>query len=110
MKPGRDLDAVIAERIFGRSAIYYKCTHALFCACPILPRYSTRMGDAWLVVNKLKESAGWGLHSLSSCCPHNTETHVSFCHDFTWAYGEGLTPSHAICNAALKATDVMGGT
>ncbi len=105
MGAGREFDAVVAEKIFGRAPSHYECSHPWFCCCPVLPRYSTRIDKAWYVIDKLKTSGGWGLHALSSCCPHNTDAQVVLCNDFNWAFAEGDNPAHAICRAALKAME-----
>ena len=59
---GRELDAVIAEKIFDRPSSYYDCPHfdknrrmLSFCSCPDLPRYSRDIAAAMQVAEKMRE-------------------------------------------------------
>ncbi len=58
----RELDAVIAEKIFDRPSSYYHCPHfdkdgriLSFCSCPDLPRYSRDIAAAMQVEERIKE-------------------------------------------------------
>lgn len=103
MKPGRDLDALIAEKVMGWkpptepgiSQQEYETRRTA-----IHPPYSAEIGSAWEVVEKLKNS---GRHIIAGPSkkggyiayldfPQNPDWHVN-----------GETTSHAICLAALKA-------
>ncbi len=116
MKPGRKLDALVAERIFGyksiedleRSYISPEGDHIYkdFVGAPEsmkLPRFSTSIAAAWEVVEKLKGSflintdhgtpAEWSVNwivILGDELPKNVGA-------------IGVTAPHAICLAALKA-------
>ena len=99
MQPGRELDALVAEKVMGykvRDEEHYEVPplRAIYW----IPKYSTDIAAAWMVVEKLKglepelswsdEDHCWFVHfqkSRPSICPF------------------GITAPHAICLAALKA-------
>lgn len=110
MKPGRELDALIAEKVMGLAVLngqifrydksYEKGDIATAVGCPI-PSYSTDMAAAWEVVEKLE-----GINIFKDY-PEKNEWHVSFlmCDDFgcdDLCTSSNSAP-HAICLAALKA-------
>lgn len=68
MNPGRELDAIIAERIFGLDPKWFNADQSYYeCSSegPRLKHYSTNMADAWLVVEKLRESnKATSMHSV----------------------------------------------
>lgn len=117
MKPGRELDALIAEKVMGLIV-----TEQGFCGHPItkgggrvhgtdmgwwatvLPFYSTDIAAAWEVVERMREKGfNFQIHNVNE-----RKNWVAF----FWKKGivgdpyvssETLTP-YAICLAALKAT------
>jgi hypothetical protein len=126
MKAGRELDALIHEKIFGKCAhvlhafkkdnknswmsdyTYYRCKKCkdgtysglLYSEGKILcPQYSTNIADAWLVVEKMQEK-GW-LVSIRNFPKWTCE--ICF-YDPIIVYAE--TAPLAICLAALKACGV----
>jgi hypothetical protein len=116
MTPGRELDAVIAEKVMGWTRLshpYGEQTHktldgrtilADFLSAPDgmkLPHYSTDISAAWEVVEKLRE-LGWYL------AIHSDPKRGYFA---TIPRADGIqieseTAPHAICLAALKAKEV----
>ena len=108
MKAGRELDALIAERVMGE----------MWGVGPnledTLPHFSTQIADAWLVVDKLGEM-GWYVTLFRTRCywkvvlghypyeavpeikKHNPETHEGI--------GPYIEAPLAICLAALKAVE-----
>ena len=131
MKAGRELDALIAEKVMGwkyhdwkTSTAFEYTKYCFICGCtkrlhaPVAiddfcgtketpPHYSTQIADAWLVVEKLLEMGAW--FSLS-------KNH----HNFTWDcrgiinerkddevrfIDHADTAPLAICLAALKTKE-----
>ena len=109
MKPGRELDALVAEKVMG----LVRCTaiapdHILPChAHPAnpdkgaeTPLYSTDIAAAWEVVEKIKNrniNLLW--HEENQywyCCVHNEIFEVD-------QEATSESAPHAICLAALKA-------
>lgn len=104
MKAGRELDALIAEKVMGLDGPQYPdcptCGSANYCReTPYLP-YSTEIAAAWEVVEKLKTPDVY-LEVLS----HKGEPHwVCRIIGGKDPIGAGAeTAPHAICLAALKA-------
>jgi hypothetical protein len=109
MNPGRDLDALVAEKVMGfRWARPLKFTHEGIeqtgvamteDATYVLPHYSTDIAAAWQAVEKLL-AQGFGVEILSD----QGQWSVQF-----WNLGRqteyGDSAQHAICLAALKAVD-----
>ncbi len=106
MIPGRELDALVAEKVMDMDSellavcrSYVSLESAYAQACNPLPRYSTDIAAAWLIVEKLDlltgEYLGKNKHGEWVILDPNwgapTET------------PPGTTPAHAICLAALKA-------
>lgn len=54
MKAGRELDALVAEKIFGTEIHHYHGDWPFGPAGQDIPRYSTDLRSAWLVVEKLR--------------------------------------------------------
>ena len=59
---GRELDAAVAEKVFGKPSSYYDCPHfdknrrmLSFCSCPDLPRYSRDIAAAMQVEDRIEE-------------------------------------------------------
>ena len=102
---GRDLDALIAERVMGwrRCAdpnhgpeCDYWWTDATSASEPggcTGRRFSTDIEDAWLVVEKMIKRGGFEIQG-------DTDGHWVF---FRWATAKAKTAPLAICLAALKA-------
>jgi hypothetical protein len=117
LKPGRELDALIAEKVMGlileRDCTVQNVVTGVYLVSrnPFqvaeIPHYSTSIADAWEVVEKL-ESDGF-LPSMYS----NEEWEVEFNKNDgrflqsadTVGFGRALTAAHAICLAALKAVE-----
>ena len=105
LPPGRELDAVVAERIMGVDAerIVTDTFDPLNRLVQLddhlapLPHYSTRIEDAWKVVDEM----GTGL-KLQQTGPDN-EWHCSIGY---WRTVWAKTAPHAICLAALTAVEV----
>ncbi len=109
MKAGKELDALIAERVFGYEAIsfmggYYSWRDKTGAMVPDA-RFSTDIRDAWEVVEKMRED-GWR-------CQLTTLPATSLvCAEFNryrwerWAFETASTMPLAICRAALKALGV----
>ncbi len=104
MEPGRELDALVAEKVMGEP--FREPTHGVCCTCQTcgFPHDECRCGYsydiemAWRVVDKMTSQTGWG------CCLEyeNGEWECIFTHDFENAkYGYGNTAESAICRAAL---------
>lgn len=121
MKPGRELDALVGEKVMnGKRHIEHSVLAVDISAKTYTmgggleyPRYSTDIAAAWEVVEKVGRT--WhGFHFLLQW------TEPSWCSPqweagwYEWSYGEvesrakgsGGTPAHAICVAALKAVGV----
>ncbi len=121
MKAGRELDALIAEKVMGwkRGDIYW---HPYQFANPVdltdTPKYSTSIADAWLVVEKMDQ---WSFdvsrhHQESEKGKRRGiwyQARVMIFGKVNWerdcwkgAFDSvGETAPHAICLAALKAVD-----
>ena len=95
MKPGRELDALVAEKVMGHGS--------QFNFSP-----STNIADAWLVVEKLKEhdkdviciSVGWLMGADKF--PDIYRAVVAW-REHRSIQADAETAPHAICLAALKA-------
>jgi hypothetical protein len=117
LKAGRELDALIAEKVFG----FVPCTHEAHDAagdgwlCFALPEspdqggecrsYSTEIADAWLIVEKLCAD-GWNWESVGreSFRAHFYRLPISLPDSIAWPYGgSGETMPLAICRAAMIA-------
>lgn len=98
MKPGRDLDAFIAEKVMGEKN---DGTLHLW-----VPRYSLSMDAAWEVVEKLTVTTKqWlRLEQHPTGCTATFELSGAGDKDAEWS-AEAITAPHAICLAALKAVD-----
>ena len=117
MEPGREMDALVAEVVFGRPPAYYHCPHfdengrmLAFCACPNLPRHSTDIAAAWQVVEKLYDD-GW-IVSVGTLAQEPRGYRCELCNMWedefekcpTDIEANGSTASEAICKDALLAT------
>lgn len=125
MNAGRDLDALIAERIFGwkpfkrkwREGAHHGFTDSFLDSSGreidgALPKYSTSIADAWEVVERM--TAHHFKHSIIEALPGPRffTYWVRFCEPdaFAWGktiYGEarGTSLPEAISLAAIKAVE-----
>lgn len=111
MKTGRELDALVAEKVMGESSGY---THSrdndFVVTCS---RYSTDISAAWLVVEKLRD-IGWSVAVCGDngwgCTFYKVHTNGSEYIWATWKESHGPinadTAPLAICLAALEAVGV----
>lgn len=105
MKPSRELDALIAEKVMGRNQVGLILAGAL-ANIPVsdLPHYSTDIAAAWAVVEKaleirkVKIEMTKGKFIVYFQNPQNARN--------TAAYAVGISAPHAICLAALKALSI----
>ena len=115
MKAGRELDALIAEKLWGKRVMdgnpcsHSGCLSHVSHPCDgcgrwhpgLIPHYSTRIADAWLVVEKLRaDGFRWAIGS------ERNEWDI-YLEDRKMGSGEGhaKTAPLAICLAALKAVE-----
>lgn len=109
MLAGRELDALIAERMMGEKekTICPECNSVWkFCNCPclnpIFAPYSTEISEAWKLV-ELPIFDGWviGKNCNGKWQVWNLYEHVEV--------SKGDTAPHAICLAALKGIELQDG-
>jgi len=129
MNPGRELDALIAEKVMGWKPDYpggwlhqpkNKPVNNKYLdkdGCTILPPYSTDIAVAWEVVNILKEHKDYVCFEFTDYNSSPTATNceewlndeitsgyfAGFCLGRGTVCAAALTAPHAICLAALKA-------
>lgn len=111
MKAGRELDALIAEKVIGTPSKdiqewteCYNHNSWYIQRFDLLPRYSTDMTAAWEVVDTLFKD-GWRLELLGSEVLGDDMGGYDVY--FSCKAGvRGDTAPHAICLAALKAVGV----
>jgi hypothetical protein len=105
MKAGRELDALIAEKVMGTNVFDFKGLPSYWDANirRDIPHYSTNIADAWLVVEKLvKQCYQFGLANES-----DGKYFCSLFFDGAGTFEESAeTAPLAICLAALKACGV----
>jgi hypothetical protein len=123
MKPGRELDALIAEKVFGFSAesisgIGQTWSRKNDSDGFYLQPYSTSIEAAWEVVEKMFK-LGWNME-LNLSVSDDSRAHVSvyrvdfrkFINQEAWVTEFSQSAPHAICLAALKtmesSTEVTG--
>lgn len=115
LKPGRELDALIAEKVMGWKFNPGKVWIRPGGPAPFEdvyktqpPEYSTDISAAWEVVKKLKH-----LHPQISYCDTTCQWTLRFNNinkeisEFSDIDGDSTAP-HAICLAALKAVGYEG--
>ena len=85
MKPGRDLDALIAEKVMGSEN---NCPH-----------YSTDITAAWEVVEKFHKIDVSHTFDGWFC---SIDTSDEYGQNGTWSHAQGQSAPHAICLAALN--------
>ena len=119
MKAGRELDAMVAEKVMGW--IWVKDNHGVHiepgsvddCDCKshaggneCLPYYSTNIAPAWEVVEKLAASEDWDEHPFEIHKNYNFKpTWTASFDDYTHEGWSEVSAAHAICLAALKAVE-----
>lgn len=122
-KPGRKLDALIAEKVFGAKIIrsaFHEGDPVISCdfperkmgeMFPHLPNFSTEIQDAWLVVEEM-QSNKWVFRIESPYCnriPSLWRAYFGWkCvhdDDFDNYASESEIPAESICLAALAALD-----
>lgn len=113
MKPGRELDALIAEKVMGWTRLEHSAPDALVPAgadpsqrinLTFVPRYSTDISSAWEVVEKLG-AEGFSLHLKAhrhENPPKGEEHEAFFWSNLVHREAFASTTPHAICLAALK--------
>lgn len=108
MEPGRELDALIAEKVMGWRMLpdneHFKTSQGWGPEGQSLahcPRYSTDIAAAWEVVSKIKK-AHWNF--VLTC--HHGEWTVKLNHQTEGDdISEAESAPYAICLAALKAVE-----
>lgn len=92
MKPGREVDALVAEKVMGwtiSEGFYYGPGERVPAN---IPRYSTDIAAAWEVVEKMRGAAGFMLVNFAG---------GGWQADIGDACEHAETAAHAICLAAL---------
>ena len=122
MKAGRELDALIAEKVFGSKKPTHKhdrvhlepmnddtfcwecfCIYAHGDVCEWVPRkYSAQIADAWLVVEKMEEMEGT-VSIFYYYAPSEKTSYWGVKLGYREIYASANTAPLAICLAALKA-------
>ncbi len=112
MKPGRELDALVATVIMGwrkdHATVsvmesWNKVTGEHLIDIPELPRYSTEISAAWEVVHKLKTLKGIKSEIFSN---HGSGWYVQVFRNFQdRVTASSDTFPHAVCLAALKVVE-----
>ena len=115
MKAGRELDALIAEKVFGQTIVYVGGhphltegnDNYLGGDCPY---FSTRIADAWLVVEKMRgheKRYNFGIEETNKFIGDDLTDgwEAYFCDDDYSNEGFALTAPLAICLAALRAVE-----
>ena len=99
MKPGPELDALIAEHVMEVGA-FSECMQQDPYLC-----YSTNITAAWEVVKKVKESLG-DFARFVKCILEVTEGEVDDPYQCFFNFFGFENAPHAICLAALKAKGI----
>ena len=97
MNAGRQLDALIAERVMGKKVDQSSGVDICFEDGPPIPRYSTNIADAWLVVEKFEIVEVEKLYHAYIAAVHVENRVYSV---------QANTAPLAICLAAFKAVGV----
>jgi len=123
MNPGPELDALVAEKVMGWSVsedgtVWRDESLKYPDRLPLLEWHpSTQIGDAWQVVEKVKETTGGALMIISRAkdalvawAPFDAQWEETSRNPMTMrvllsSYVEAPTVPHAICLAALKAVE-----
>ncbi len=116
MKAGRELDALVAEKVFGINVVKseHKNGYAYYTDGEpdwdwirfegsslqnAIPMYSTDISDAWKVIEKLSFTVELTTNNPYGPTTDETEWLVTFHAEFE---AHGCSAAHAICLAALK--------
>lgn len=105
MKPGRELDALIAEKVMG-----WEDNMRGLMAYAIVPNYSTDIAAAWKVIEELRKDQKALLISQAYQGPYweylsKVEWNDSL-KGYRFEFATSISAPHAICLAALKAVGV----
>ncbi len=117
MKAGRELDALVAEKVMGWSDVgeitigmtVYVAGHRPEGEQTVVPSYSTDIAAAWTVVERMRE-LGWRM--LLENWVSSDDAYAAFFHpQDRYRYGNHIgvtddTAPVAICRAALRAVGV----
>lgn len=110
IEPGRELDALVAEKVMGFRVDQYKYVVDTGKITTTLPCYSENISAAWEVVEKITYPDGrltaafqlsrWSLYTAIFCFEKTGGGQFNF---------EGVAPTapRAICLAALKAVGAI---
>lgn len=104
MKPGRELDALVAEKVMGRTKPEHFVPKNVW-----LPHYSTDIAASWEVVEKMRSMGFYysvgSIVALGGRGPTLTESHAAGFgkRNALFETVSGETAPHAVCLAALKA-------
>ena len=117
MKAGRELDALVAEKVFGQKLFRGAVVYGNWSpqddgydgyVCDV-PRYSTDIAAAWKVVEQLETGTDDDLpmliHLFQDCDRWKCCVHLQYDHILMATAWEDTAPL-AICIAALKAKGV----
>lgn len=112
LEPGRQLDALVAEKVMGRGWCQLMHENACVdgkprkCACGATgfpfehhPPFSTDIAAAWEVVEKLNLLGRYDLRGEAAAWVLGEDINA----DEWLVFAEGSSAPHAICIAALKA-------
>ena len=126
MKAGRELDALIAEKVMGltrhdesyvaegvgkvlRFVWRDGCGTCVYSGDMFLPHYSTNIADAWTVVEKLVSTPGPNGDHHSVQVDYSGDAVVVIDENEDWQVSAiASTAPHAICLAALRAVSQEG--
>lgn len=108
MKAGRELDALIAEKVFGKTVDRSSHFDIYYDNGPSIPFYSTRIAGAWLVVEKLVADGMQPIvNYLNGQILAYDGWHCCIAKGYEVYHSHGCeTAPLAICLAALKACGV----
>ena len=103
MKPGRELDALVAEKVMGFTpAVGPSGTRYGFVGGSHLPAYSTDIAAAWRLMDHFK---GDEQHPMVRYDGKRPEGKPRWTAVVRTCRGDADTAPHAICLAALKAVE-----
>lgn len=118
MNPGRELDALVAEKVMGWEAVHehdfrdggkqWLGTRSDGAKMVPLPHYSTSIAAAWEVVAHLRSLASYVRWELRGD-RHDYNCYFCLGRGVEWVEDIDTAP-HAICLAALKAVGALSDT
>jgi hypothetical protein len=115
MNPGRELDALVAEKVMGRNGAVEQwrqtangpdmitATTAAVDGWRPIPNFSSDIAAAWEVLEKLRGM----LHEEISVASSYDKKFWVVCLEGTQQLAHAETAAHAICLAALKAVNAL---